>query len=246
MTVESETGYYLQDKVAGAGVADTTKVTVSADTAVYAASKVELKQGAAATYGTSNTSVTDGNYVALGTELKVTAAGKSGVVVGTTGDAITTYVVTKDDVVLNGAWKVELTDVTATISGKAIGAYVADGQTLTATVATGAGTSVIEVKGNNKFATTAFTTGTVSADLELAAATSVKVGNGSGEVTYEGSNGKDIEVLAANADTTAYVMPGTVLTVKNAGTITGADDVTAEGVFQTFTVGTVAIEIENP
>lgn len=55
---------------------------------------------------------------------------------GTTGDAITTYVVTKDDVVLNGAWKVELTDVTATISGKAIGAYVADGQTLTATVAT--------------------------------------------------------------------------------------------------------------
>ena len=246
VTVESETGYYLQDKVAGAGVADTTKVTVSANTAVYAASKVELKQGAAATYGTSNTSVTDGNYVALGTELKVTAAGKSGVVVGTTGDAITTYVVTKDDVVLNGAWKVELTDVTATISGKAIGAYVADGQTLTATVATGAGTSVIEVKGNNKFATTAFTTGTVSADLELAAATSVKVGNGSGEVTYEGSNGKDIEVLAANANTTAYVMPGTVLTVKNAGTITGADDVTAEGVFQTFTVGTVAIEIENP
>ena len=246
VTVESETGYYLQDKVAGAGVADTTKVTVSADTAVYAASKVERKQGAAATYGTSNTSVTDDNYVALGTELKVTAAGKSGVVVGTTGDAITTYVVTKDDVVLNGAWKVELTDVTATISGKAIGAYVADGQTLTATVATGAGTSVIEVKGNNKFATTAFTTGTVSADLELAAATSVKVGNGSGEVTYEGSNGKDIEVLAANADTTAYVMPGTVLTVKNAGTITGADDVTAEGVFQTFTVGTVAIEIENP
>ena len=246
VTVESETGYYLQDKVAGAGVADTTKVTVSANTAVYAASKVELKQGAAATYGTSNTSVTDGNYVALGTELKVTAAGKSGVVVGTTGDAITTYVVTKDDVVLNGAWKVELTDVTATISGKAIGAYVADGQTLTATVATGAGTSVIEVKGNNKFATTAFTTGTVSADLELAAATSVKVGNGSGEVTYEGSNGKDIEVLAANANTTAYVMPGTVLTVKNAGTITGADDVTAEGFFQTFTVGTVAIEIENP
>ncbi|WP_050623339.1 S-layer homology domain-containing protein [Clostridium phoceensis] len=247
VTVESETGYYLQDKVADAtGVADTNKVTVTADTAVYAASKVELKQGAAATYGTSNTAVNDGNYVALGTELKVTAAGKSGVVVGTTGDAITTYVVTKDDVVLNGAWKVELTDVTATISGKAIGAYVADGQTLTATVATGAGTSVIEVKGNNKFATTAFTTGTVSADLELAAATSVKVGNGSGEVTYEGSNGKDIEVLAANADTTAYVMPGTVLTVKNAGTITGADDVTAEGVFQTFTVGTVAIEIENP
>ena len=34
VTVESETGYYLQDKVAGAGVADTTKVTVSADTAV--------------------------------------------------------------------------------------------------------------------------------------------------------------------------------------------------------------------
>ena len=246
VTVESETGYYLQDKVAGADVADTTKVTVSANTAVYAASKVELKQGAAATYGTGNTSVTDGNYVALGTELKVTAAGKSGVVVGTTGDAITTYVVTKDDVVLNGAWKVELTDVTATISGKAIGAYVADGQTLTATVATGAGTSVIEVKGNNKFATTAFTTGTVSADLELAAATSVKVDNGSGEVTYEGSNGKDIEVLAANANTTAYVMPGTVLTVKNAGTITGANDVTAEGVFQTFTVGTVAIEIKNP
>ncbi len=135
VTVESETGYYLQDKVADtSGVVDTNKVTVAADTAVYAASKVELKQGAAATYGTSNTSVTDGNYVALGTELKVTAAGKSGVVVGTTGDAITTYVVTKDDVVLNGAWKVELTDVTATIGGKAIGAYVADGQTLTATV----------------------------------------------------------------------------------------------------------------
>ena len=246
VTVESETGYYLQDKVAGAGVADTTKVTVSADTAVYAASKVELKQGAAATYGTSNTSVTDGNYVALGTELKVTAAGKSGVVVGTTGDAITTYVVTKDDVVLNGAWKVELTDVTATISGKAIGAYVADGQTLTVNVATGAGTNVIEVKGNNKFATTAFSTGTVSADLELAAATSVEVGDGSGAVTYVGSNGKDIEVLAAAADTTAYVMPGTVLTVENAGTITGADDVTAEGTFQTFTVGTAAINIANP
>ncbi|GAA6523695.1 hypothetical protein K440107A6_35630 [Lawsonibacter asaccharolyticus] len=247
VTVESETGYYLQDKVADtSGVADTNKVTVAADTTVYAASKVELKQGAAATYGTSSTSVTDGNYVALGTELKVNAAGKSGVVVGTTGDAITTYVVTKDDVVLNGAWKVELTDVTATISGKAIGAYVADGQTLTVNVATGAGTNVIEVKGNNKFATTAFTTGTVSADLELAAATSVKVGNNSGEVTYVGSNGKDIVVLAAAADTTAYVMPGTVLTVEDAGTITGADDVTAEGTFQTFTVGTAAINIANP
>ena len=246
VTVESETGYYLQDKVAGAGVADTNKVTVTADTAVYAASKVELKQGAAATYGTSSTSVTDGNYVALGTELKVNAAGKSGVVVGTTGDAITTYVVTKDDVVLNGAWKVELTDVTATISGKAIGAYVADGQTLTVNVATGAGTNVIEVKGNNKFNAAEYTPAALSADLKLAAATSVEVGNGSGAVTYVGSNGKDIVVLAAAADTTAYVMPGTVLTVEDAGTITGADDVTAEGTFQTFTVGTAAINIANP
>ena len=246
VTVESETGYYLQDKVADAtGVADTNKVTVTADTAVYAASKVELKQGAAATYGTSNTAVNDGNYVALGTELKVTAAGKSGVVVGTTGDAITTYVVTKDDVVLNGAWKVELTDVTATIGGKAIGAYVADGQTLTATVATGAGTSVIEVKGNNKFATTAFTTGTVSADLKLAAATSVVVDANCKEVTYKGSNGKDIVVLATGADTTAYVMPGTVLTVEGAKTVNGAD-ATAEGDFLTFTVGTDAISITNP
>ena len=246
VTVESETGYYLQDKVAGAGVADTNKVTVTADTAVYAASKVELKQGAAATYGTSSTSVTDGNYVALGTELKVNAAGKSGVVVGTTGDAITTYVVTKDDVVLNGAWKVELTDVTATISGKAIGAYVADGQTLTVNVATGAGTNVIEVKGNNKFNAAEYTPAALSADLKLAAATSVEVGNGSGAVTYVGSNGKDIVVLAAAANTTAYVMPGTVLTVEDAGTVAGADDVTAEGTFQTFTVGTAAIKIANP
>ena len=61
-----------------------------------------------------------------------------------------------------------------------------------------------------------------------------------------GSNGKDIVVLAAAADTTAYVMPGTVLTVEDAGTITGADDVTAEGTFQTFTVGTAAINIANP
>lgn len=246
VTVESETGYYLQDKVADAtGVADTNKVTVTADTAVYAASKVELKQGAAATYGTSNTAVNDGNYVALGTELKVTAAGKSGVVVGTTGDAITTYVVTKDDVVLNGAWKVELTDVTATIGGKAIGAYVADGQTLTATVATGAGTHVIEVEGNNKFNAAEYTPAALSADLELAAATSVEVDANCKEVTYKGSNGKDIVVLATGADTTAYVMPGTVLTVEGAKTVNGAD-ATAEGDFLTFTVGTDAISITNP
>ena len=123
---------------------------------------------------------------------------------------------------------------------------VANDQTLTVNVATGAGTHVIEVEGNNKFNADEYTPVALSADLELAAATSVKVGNGSGEVTYVGSNGKDIVVLAAAADTTAYVMPGTVLTVEDAGTITGADDVTAEGVFQTFTVGTVAIEIANP
>ena len=246
VTVESETGYYLQDKVADAtGVADTNKVTVTADTTVYAASKVELKQGAAATYGTSNTAVNDGNYVALGTELKVTAAGKSGVVVGTTGDAITTYVVTKDDVVLNGAWKVELTDVTATIGGKAIGAYVANDQTLTVNVATGAGTHVIEVEGNNKFNADEYTPVALSADLKLAAATSVEVDANCKEVTYKGSNDKDIVVLATGADTTAYVMPGTVLTVEGAKTVNGAD-ATAEGDFLTFTVGTDAISITNP
>ena len=164
---------------------------------------------------------------------------------GTTGDAITTYVVTKDDVVLNGAWKVELTDVTATIGVKAIGAYVANDQTLTVNVATGAGTHVIEVEGNNKFNADEYTPVALSADLKLAAATSVEVDANCKEVTYKGSNDKDIVVLATGADTTAYVMPGTVLTVEGAKTVNGAD-ATAEGDFLTFTVGTDAISITNP
>ena len=253
ITVESETGTYFtktasddSKAISSTPTSDSTTFTVSESTIVYAASKVTLNN-ASATYERASTSngnqnVSSGYYVAVGTELTLTATTGSAVIEGTTtGEAISTYTVGTEDVTLSGAWEVELTDVTATIDNTAIGSYVANGTAITVAADEDAGTSVIQIVNGLKYATSAVTSITVNSDLELGAAVKVTV-NGGATLSYDGSRGS-----VSITGTTVYVLSGTVLYTSGT-TIQDSDgniETTPADGEVSFTVGNQDITISS-
>jgi len=169
----------------------------------------------------TDTSVTSGNGVAVGTMLKVVAgSGKTGVFVATTDKAGAdiagtgyTYRMPAEDTTLQGGAKLTLNGVTAKYGTLEVqSGWIVDGTATPTVAAVDADLTVIETTGGLVGADDAYTAAAITADTELSAALALGALE---KVTIKTkSEVSDIEsTIIANTATEGYIVLGTVIRI---------------------------------
>ncbi|MCI9295563.1 MAG: hypothetical protein HFF48_10130, partial [Lawsonibacter sp.] len=169
----------------------------------------------------TDTSVTSGNGVAVGTMLKVAASsGGTGVFVNTTDAAgadvsgtTYSYRMPAEDTTLKAGYKLTLNGVTAMVGTLEVKNGWVVGSALTAATAVDTDLAVIETTGGKLGAAAVYTAGALTKDTELSAALALGTLNKVKITQKSTASGLDTPIIA-DTDTAGYIILGTVIDVK--------------------------------